>query len=179
MLILRKKDEIISNLQKEVEEVVHQKKIAESALSSSVPAPEELIAKNQKLQELLDREIVEHLNTKLNLQTAEDKIDKLIKSQIESERVNKIAADNHLIQQRELLSQKEMVIDQAEQIQVNAKLIVIKCFLFVSVNYGYIRLPSTGFLWSYSILFYFMMSSYLLCHEQLMIAMFAIPRSYH
>ena len=77
LLILRKKDEIISNLQKEVEEVVHLKQTAENALSSSVPAPEDLIAKSNKLQELLDREIVEHLNTKLNLKDAEEKVDKL------------------------------------------------------------------------------------------------------
>lgn len=119
LLILRKKDEIISNLQKEVEEVVHLKQTAENALSSSVPAPEDLIAKNNKLQELLDREIVEHLNTKLNLKDAEEKVDKLKNAKIESERISELDAESRLIQRRELSSQKEMIIDQAEQIQVN------------------------------------------------------------
>ena len=119
LLILRKKDEIISNLQKEVEEVVHLKQTAENALSSSVPAPEDLIAKNNKLQELLDREIVEHLNTKLNLKDAEEKVDKLKNAKIESERISELDAESRFIQRRELSSQKEMIIDQAEQIQVN------------------------------------------------------------
>ena len=119
--ILKRKDEMIISLQKELQDSTNVRVQTQRELQLAIPSPESTLLECSRLKDLLSKEIAEHLTSKNEIATLQNSITsmKIMKSEMEND------LNNQIIQYKkcdiEVKSLREVTADQSEQIQVRMK----------------------------------------------------------